>query len=186
MEVDGKSAASLDKDPPLDRKKERKEVNLKVPPCKASDLQTSSDSVFGPIHEEEEDEDDEMELQCPEAFPGIYAPCALKEVDEVFVKTEAKLLGFAPPISSNHLMKEVVSIENADFSWEEDRHDHTLDDITTKIPAGKLTIVVGSIGSGKSSLISAILGEIKLMKGEVRWGRYVKYEDYNSCMFNNC
>ena len=37
----------------------------------------------------------------------------------------------------------------------------TLQNITTHIPAGALVAVVGSVGSGKSSLLSAILGEME-------------------------
>jgi len=174
------STPSPDKET-LDRRKEKKEINLKVPPSKSSDLQASSDSVFGPIHEEEEEEDedldeDELDGKLSETISGPYMTAVdqVEIVEEMCTQTKARVLGsMAPPISSMQLLAEVVSIENGDFSWEEDRHDQTLNQITTKIPKGKLTIVVGSIGSGKSSFLSAILGEIKLMRGTVEWGRSV-------------
>ena len=35
------------------------------------------------------------------------------------------------------------------------------------MPAGKLVAVVGQVGAGKSSLISAILGEMHVQQGDV-------------------
>ena len=41
------------------------------------------------------------------------------------------------------------------------------DSIQLQIPAGRLVAIVGQVGSGKSSLISAILGEMDKQKGHV-------------------
>ena len=41
----------------------------------------------------------------------------------------------------------------------------TLKDISCRIPSGSLVAVVGAVGSGKSSLLSAILGEMEPIKG---------------------
>ncbi len=43
----------------------------------------------------------------------------------------------------------------------------TTSSITTSIPDGKLVAVVGQVGSGKSSLISAFLGEMERLQGIV-------------------
>ncbi|GAC95425.1 ATP-binding cassette transporter [Pseudozyma hubeiensis SY62] len=42
-----------------------------------------------------------------------------------------------------------------------------LTDLDFRPPAGKMTLVCGSTGSGKSSLLSAILGEMELLEGSV-------------------
>ena len=39
--------------------------------------------------------------------------------------------------------------------------------ISVRVPAGKLVAVVGHVGAGKSSLISAILGEMHVQQGDV-------------------
>lgn len=39
--------------------------------------------------------------------------------------------------------------------------------INLKIPSGKLVAVVGQVGSGKSSLLSALLGEMDKLSGRV-------------------
>ena len=39
--------------------------------------------------------------------------------------------------------------------------------INVTVPRGKLVAIVGAVGSGKSSLVSAMLGEMDKMEGEV-------------------
>ena len=41
--------------------------------------------------------------------------------------------------------------------------------INFKVPNGGLVAVVGAVGSGKSSLISSILGEMFKMSGDIRF-----------------
>ncbi|CAG8727944.1 8123_t:CDS:2, partial [Racocetra persica] len=50
-----------------------------------------------------------------------------------------------------------------------------LRNINVSIPHGKLIAVVGSVGSGKSSLLSALVGEMKKVKGDVLFGGNVGY-----------
>jgi ABC-type cobalamin/Fe3+-siderophores transport system ATPase subunit len=50
-----------------------------------------------------------------------------------------------------------------------------LDCINLYIPEGSLLAVVGPVGSGKSSLLSAILGEMEIKSGDVRVEGSVAY-----------
>uniref|UniRef100_H3HA09 Uncharacterized protein n=1 Tax=Phytophthora ramorum TaxID=164328 RepID=H3HA09_PHYRM len=61
--------------------------------------------------------------------------------------------------------KAIISFQNADFQWVEDAPTPTLSDITFTLQPGTLTIVVGPVGSGKSSLVNAILGEMHQIRG---------------------
>ncbi|XP_059190943.1 ATP-binding cassette sub-family C member 8 isoform X1 [Centropristis striata] len=45
----------------------------------------------------------------------------------------------------------------------------TLSDVNIKIPFGKLTMIVGQVGCGKSSLLLAALGEMQRISGTVTW-----------------
>ncbi|XP_075711711.1 ATP-binding cassette sub-family C member 9 [Rhinoderma darwinii] len=45
----------------------------------------------------------------------------------------------------------------------------TLSNIDIQIPTGQLTMVVGQVGCGKSSLLLAILGEMQTLEGRVCW-----------------
>uniref|UniRef100_A0A3B3TTS7 ATP-binding cassette, sub-family C (CFTR/MRP), member 8 n=1 Tax=Poecilia latipinna TaxID=48699 RepID=A0A3B3TTS7_9TELE len=47
----------------------------------------------------------------------------------------------------------------------------TLSDVDIKIPFGKLTMIVGQVGCGKSSLLLAALGEMQRVSGTVIWNR---------------
>ncbi|XP_033725081.1 multidrug resistance-associated protein 1-like [Pecten maximus] len=60
-----------------------------------------------------------------------------------------------------------VSIQNGRFTWDIEDQMTTLTNINFEIPQGKLVAVVGIVGSGKSSLISAVLGELERLEGEV-------------------
>nr|XP_022323792.1 multidrug resistance-associated protein 1-like isoform X1 [Crassostrea virginica]XP_022323793.1 multidrug resistance-associated protein 1-like isoform X1 [Crassostrea virginica]XP_022323794.1 multidrug resistance-associated protein 1-like isoform X1 [Crassostrea virginica] len=68
----------------------------------------------------------------------------------------------------------VVSVENGIFSWDSDMQP-ALRDINLKIPSGKLVAVVGQVGSGKSSLLSALLGEMDKLSGRVNVHGKVAY-----------
>lgn len=55
-------------------------------------------------------------------------------------------------------------IENGSFSWDEDL---VLKNINIRLSKGSLSAVVGSVGSGKSSLVNALLGEMTKTSGRV-------------------
>ena len=53
-----------------------------------------------------------------------------------------------------------VTFTNAYFSWSKEDNNNILNNLNLHIRRGELVAVVGKIGSGKSSLLSAILGEM--------------------------
>lgn len=64
----------------------------------------------------------------------------------------------------------IVSFKNAALTWGKS-NDMLLEIDDLDIPAGKLIMVVGATGSGKSSLLSAILGEMYLERGDIIYNR---------------
>ena len=66
-----------------------------------------------------------------------------------------------------------ISVSNGTFSWikpedsEEKEFKPTLKSIDLNVARGSLVAVVGQVGSGKSSLLSAILGEMTKLSGSV-------------------
>ncbi|GBG83673.1 hypothetical protein CBR_g37475 [Chara braunii] len=86
----------------------------------------------------------------------ILAKVSLARVQEMLVGQEGQL---DPPLPSDP-SKPAVTIKNGNFAWDVKALHCTLKDINLEIPAGQLVAIVGSTGQGKSSLVSAMLGEI--------------------------
>ncbi|KAG2406582.1 ABC transporter C family member 4 [Vigna angularis] len=61
-----------------------------------------------------------------------------------------------------------VEIIHGTFSWDDDNTQQDLKNINLKIKKGELTAIVGTVGSGKSSLLASILGEMHKISGKVR------------------
>lgn len=60
-----------------------------------------------------------------------------------------------------------ISIQNASFSLQ-DGNDAILENINLIVRKSSLTMIVGPVGSGKSALLKAILGEARILRGSVR------------------
>jgi ABC-type multidrug transport system fused ATPase/permease subunit len=69
-----------------------------------------------------------------------------------------------------------ISIERGAFGWQSGKP--ILRDIDICIPADSLTVVVGGVGSGKSSLCQALLGEIPFSEGRVSFSARVSHIGY--------
>ena len=56
-----------------------------------------------------------------------------------------------------------------------DEQPFSLKDVNLDVPRGRLCAIVGPVGSGKSSLLSGLLGEMKQSAGTVVFGGSVAY-----------
>uniref|UniRef100_A0AC35FVG2 ABC transporter domain-containing protein n=1 Tax=Panagrolaimus sp. PS1159 TaxID=55785 RepID=A0AC35FVG2_9BILA len=74
---------------------------------------------------------------------------------------------------TSNAFEKSIEVQTATFSWDSDRNiPATLRNIDLTINRGQLVAVVGKVGSGKSSLLSAILGEMEKRQGYVGiWGK---------------
>ncbi|KAM7277127.1 hypothetical protein ACFE04_018993 [Oxalis oulophora] len=61
-----------------------------------------------------------------------------------------------------------IDIENGTFNWNPESEIPNLDGINLKIKRGMKVAICGTVGSGKSSLLSSILGEIQKSSGSVK------------------
>ena len=59
-------------------------------------------------------------------------------------------------------------MRNGCFSWDTSSHVPTLQDLNFRVHQGKKVAICGTVGSGKTSLLSCILGEIPKLFGEVQ------------------
>uniref|UniRef100_A0A0E0PDB5 ABC transporter C family member 13 n=1 Tax=Oryza rufipogon TaxID=4529 RepID=A0A0E0PDB5_ORYRU len=61
-----------------------------------------------------------------------------------------------------------IEIDHGIFSWELETTSPTLKDVELKVKRGMKVAICGMVGSGKSSLLSSILGEMPKLAGTVR------------------
>ncbi|XP_069110716.1 ATP-binding cassette sub-family C member 3-like [Argopecten irradians] len=113
-------------------------------------------------------------------FAVNVAPAVISEVvtANVSVKRLSKFLNSddldRKSVSHDASEGDAVVIRDGEFLWDEDIGT-TLSDINIHVPVGGLVAVVGQVGAGKSSLVSAILGEMKKVKGKVNVKGTVSY-----------
>ncbi|KAJ8758792.1 hypothetical protein K2173_000513 [Erythroxylum novogranatense] len=89
----------------------------------------------------------------------VNANVSLKRLEELFL-AEDRILLPNPPLDPR---LPAISIKNGYFSWDSKAEKPTLSNVDLDIPVGSLVAVVGSTGEGKTSLISAMLGELPAM-----------------------
>ncbi|XP_004296300.1 PREDICTED: ABC transporter C family member 10-like [Fragaria vesca subsp. vesca] len=83
-------------------------------------------------------------LEAPELQPSNVRKCNMKNVDKS------------------------IEIKSANFSWEENSSKSILRNINLEVRPGEKVAICGEVGSGKSSLLAAILGEIPTVQGNIQ------------------
>ncbi|KAI1849072.1 hypothetical protein JX266_005033 [Neoarthrinium moseri] len=69
--------------------------------------------------------------------------------------------------TNNNSEKYAIIIEEANFGWDENNEKANLKGINVKVPIGGLSLVVGPVASGKSTLLKSIIGETYIHSGTV-------------------
>ncbi|GAB2280790.1 Canalicular multispecific organic anion transporter 1 [Dionaea muscipula] len=87
---------------------------------------------------------------------AVNANVSLKRMEELLLAEDKTLLP-NPPLEPG---LPAICIENGNFSWDAKAEKPTLSNVNLDIPVGSLVAIVGSTGEGKTSLISAMLGEL--------------------------
>lgn len=60
-----------------------------------------------------------------------------------------------------------ILVEDGSYGWEVE-NDALLSSVQLKIPQGKLTMIVGPVGCGKTTLLKALLGEVPALSGTIK------------------
>ncbi|KIJ59434.1 hypothetical protein HYDPIDRAFT_118534 [Hydnomerulius pinastri MD-312] len=81
--------------------------------------------------------------------------------------------------SSLSIGDEVLSIKDGEFQWTKNDIQPALEGINLTVRKGELVGVLGRVGAGKSSLLSAIIGDMKKVEGEVVLSGSVSYAAQN-------
>jgi ABC-type Mn2+/Zn2+ transport system ATPase subunit len=80
-----------------------------------------------------------------------------------------------------------AQVEKGVFSWESDgdlKHAY-MQGINFSAKPGTLTMVVGSVASGKTSLLSALIGQMERLQGTVAVGGRVAYVAQTAWIIND-
>jgi ATP-binding cassette, subfamily C (CFTR/MRP), member 1 len=80
--------------------------------------------------------------------------------------------------------QESVRVKEASFTWGSGDSKQVLSDISFSARKGELNCIVGRVGSGKSSLLQAILGDLHKVHGEVSVRGTIAYVAQNAWIMN--
>ncbi|KAG2178766.1 hypothetical protein INT43_001612 [Umbelopsis isabellina] len=91
------------------------------------------------------------------------------------------------PLPSNSALASgapLVDLKNASFKWNPFDSEPTLENMNFAVKKGELVAVVGRVGSGKSSLMSALLGDMQKTSGTVKIRGSVAYASQQPWIMN--
>ncbi|XP_055398768.1 ATP-binding cassette sub-family C member 4-like [Bubalus kerabau] len=103
----------------------------------------------------------------------LYFPMAVEKVSEAVVSIRRiknfLLLDEIPQVNTQLPSEGEVMVDVQDFTafWDEESEIPTLQGLSFTVRPGELLAVVGPVGAGKSSLLSAVLGELPPSQGKV-------------------
>lgn len=89
-----------------------------------------------------------------------------------------------PASVSHDETEESIVAENASFTWGSKSGAEVIKDISFKVAKGALVGIVGQVGAGKSSILSALLGEMTKTRGTVNTNGSIAYVSQQAWMRN--
>lgn len=78
----------------------------------------------------------------------------------------------------------IVEMINVSATWTNDYNSKTLSDLNIKVKSGKLYAIIGPVGSGKSSILQLLLGELPIYSGDVLINGNFSYGSQESWLFS--
>jgi ATP-binding cassette, subfamily C (CFTR/MRP), member 4 len=115
---------------------------------------------------------------CAEAYISV------KRVQEfLLIKEKARLA--APSFDTGEITNGIfMDSVTAEWSLENDEKSTGLSDVTFKVTAPKLCVIIGMVGSGKSTFLNVILKELPINSGHLTVTGKVSYAAQEAWLFN--
>lgn len=114
----------------------------------------------------------------------IESQVALERLSNFLASDEIEddVVSHLPTASSNGDV--AVEITNADFLWTRTPYKTALVDINYKAKKGELNCILGRVGSGKSAILQALLGDLHKPKGHISIKGSIAYVPQNAWIMN--
>ncbi len=114
----------------------------------------------------------------------IEASVAVQRLTALFTSEEIQpdAVTIEPPVEE--LGDESITIRNGTFTWNRYEDRNALKDINFSACKGELSCIVGRVGSGKSSFLQSILGDLYKVEGEVTVHGSVAYVAQQAWVMN--
>ncbi|KAJ3191005.1 hypothetical protein HK101_008174 [Irineochytrium annulatum] len=116
------------------------------------------------------------------SFNRLYTFLMNEELDPSSVVHEYRAHAAATTDGSS---VERISIKSGTFRWSKNSTEPVLKDISISVHDGSLVTLVGQVGSGKTSILSAILGEMYKSSGEVVVRGSIAYVSQTAWIMNS-
>ncbi|KAH8351932.1 hypothetical protein KR084_000656, partial [Drosophila pseudotakahashii] len=104
----------------------------------------------------------------------------LQEAGEKLLGTTRGVITSEEPVHS----KACLSINGLKAKWDTNAPNYTLSGVHLQVHPGTLLAIVGHTGSGKSSLIQAVLGELRAESGEIKVNGSMSYASQEPWLFS--
>ncbi|XP_050740955.1 probable multidrug resistance-associated protein lethal(2)03659 [Drosophila biarmipes] len=103
-----------------------------------------------------------------------------RNLEETLLRTNHPVITTEEPLHE----KARLSISGLNAKWDTNAPDYTLSGVNLQVHPGTLLAIVGHTGSGKSSLIQAILGELRVESGEIETSGSLSYASQEPWLFS--
>jgi ABC-type multidrug transport system fused ATPase/permease subunit len=113
----------------------------------------------------------------------VNALIALGRIRDFLLKPESGL--DALRAAADATAPGLVQVEDASFTWEAEGTTASLHDVSFTAAPGTLTMIVGGVGSGKSSVLAALIGQMERLSGRVAVGGRVAYVAQTAWIVND-
>lgn len=115
-------------------------------------------------------------------FNVVNARVAMRRISDFLARDEVRVSDTG--YQTDGVPPGEVAIADGQFTWDDDDTEPTLRGVNLTCAPGTLTMIVGAVGCGKSSLLATVFRQISRVKGSVRVGGKLAYVPQSAWIMN--